>query len=231
VTQLFPFASALRLNCAADVPLEALVETIRRLPNLSELSCADIKWRQKPATDYTFRSPPVPPPAAASIPNLLRVLRIRGTLFVNGSALAPLMVSPAMKYLQLEGCRDLKDADLAAAMQHLHQLHHLDVSDCTSLRRLHLGAAGAQTHVVTLMGNHCVNLNGFAHAMPRLSQVDLQFCTGLSDTALEQLVSLCPSLRRLNLRGCSKLRSPDLHSSSVRTLDLSLCSGLEVDCS
>jgi len=77
------------------------------------------------------------------------------------------------------------------------------------------------------MGNHCVNLNGFAHAMPRLSQVDLQFCTGLSDTALEQLVSLCPSLRRLNLRGCSKLRSPDLHSSSVRTLDLSLCSGLE----
>jgi hypothetical protein len=32
------------------------------------------------------------------------------------------MVSPAMKYLQLEGCRDLKDADLAAAMQHLHQV-------------------------------------------------------------------------------------------------------------
>ena len=50
-------------------------------------------------------------------------------------------------------------------------------------------------------------------------------------STVQQLVSLCPSLRRLNLRGCSKLRSPDLHSSSVRTLDLSLCSGLEVDCS
>ena len=48
--------------------------------------------------------------------------RLVGTLFVNGSALAPLIVSPAMTHLQLEGCRDLKDADLAAAMQHLDQV-------------------------------------------------------------------------------------------------------------
>ena len=150
---------------------------------------------------------------------------VTGTLFVSyESVLSHFTESRNLKSVMLGGCRSLHDSGVADIVRRLSpKLEELclpgcsrivtPVINCDALRSLELQRC---TELKSLPSLSC----------PKLVLLDLSFDTALIDGAVNSSVSSCPQLRRLILKGCSKLLVPFIQSESLEYLDISLCSQL-----
>ena len=152
----------------------------------------------------------------------LESLDLGGTLFIDAETSRALAAAPNLKDLWLEGCRHLSDADAAHITGALDGLRRLRLCDCTALRDPHL----ASKRLELLHVSGCANLNTVTFATDALAELEANFCTQLTDTAVEDILEACPRLRVLRARGCAQLQRPNLRSESLVELDLQLCSQL-----
>lgn len=152
--------------------------------------------------------------------------------------------------IELVRCAALTDTDLVEDVQNLHQLHYLDLGECSQLTDAGLVSLAGLRELKVLHLYKCkFTGQGLAHlrAVPNLVGLNLWECRNLVETQLVYLdqfqklqwLSLCDtcvtheglfhvgrliSLKKLNLSWCRRLRDPALVHlqglANLRELDL-----------
>ncbi|CAM9474801.1 unnamed protein product [Choristocarpus tenellus] len=153
----------------------------------------------------------------------MRRLSLLGTFYVKSDAIESLAsAGHQLQEVCLVGFRQLKDADVQLLLDCCVLLTKLSVADCTTLVSLWLKSPTLSSLDVS----RCMHISEMTLDMPALTYLDSSWCTKLPDSAVEGLLSSCPSLLHLALKGCSALTSPTLESPVLQSLDLSLCGSL-----
>ncbi|XP_077502427.1 F-box and leucine-rich repeat protein 13-like [Amblyomma americanum] len=149
---------------------------------------------------------------------LLRVLRMERCTNITDAALygpdnsescepASLARLTGLKTLSLNGCYQLSDAGVAAALR-FRELTTLDLGHCNLLTAMSL------KHV--------------ASRMPSLSKLVLSFCVRLDDAGVTLLLWRLPRVRYINIEGCTGITDGLLRNAvrcrPLKYLNVNLCS-------
>lgn len=118
---------------------------------------------------------------------------------MTGPGLLPIFAScsQSLRYLNLNGCRQLDDDIMAAMGTQLTQLTHLSLISC---------------HSVTDTGL----LNFVKNSSSQLTHMNLSNCTRLTDTALRYLANYATSITHLDLAGCVLMTDEGIQQLSSR---------------
>lgn len=174
----------------------------------------------------------------------LRDLDLSHCAMLNNESLAMLGTLPRLETLNVKNCQrltdfsplaswvSLKHLDLTccyhmASVPHLPYLERLDMNGCNGIRKW--TALFGMTRLAFLSLSGCmVNDDSVKHLPTGLADLNLGFCSQLTDSALVE-VARSRNLQNLNLSGCTRITSLDALANlqSMVALRLVFCYGLK----
>lgn len=122
---------------------------------------------------------------------------------MTGPGLLPIFqsCSDTLRYLNLNGCRQLDDTVMESMGSHLTQLTHLSLISCHSI---------TDTGILNFVRNH----------LDQLTHVNLSSCTRLTDTALRYLANYTPYITHLDVAGCVLMTDEGIQYLAPRLVHL-----------
>lgn len=138
--------------------------------------------------------------------------------------------SPRLQFVSLQDCRCLEDAAVVALSAYCRDsLRELNLSGCRCLTDQSLVACGTlwQLRFLQLEACHMITDAGLEHLQHLgLNELNLGWCTKVSDRGMELLLKQHMPLQRLRVAHCRVLHQPEwLHlvGTTLRDLDLTGC--------
>lgn len=162
-------------------------------------------------------------PTALELDNLTHVNISGGSI---RSAFGSFTSSSNLQSLAIGQCSSLRDEHIIEMAYRLHnQLEHLSLHQCLRVKKPQLQFERLKT--LKLMGLFSLtNLPKFS--CPNLRELSISFCLGLENKVIQKIVSSLPYLEQLSLVKCPLLRSLEIRSPTLKTLNLSLSNSLEI---
>lgn len=164
-------------------------------------------------------------------------LFLEGCVWLTNNALAAIgRYCVNLKLLNLQDCAQLTDETLSGIVDTCRRLAYVNVSGCTLLTGQPLAALLQYcTDLTTLCISGLPSIDeeaelAFVHlrCVPKLSVLDISYCSNITDAVLAYTAQHCRNLRMLDLSGCSKLSDTSIASigsscSHLETLRLKIC--------
>jgi len=188
---------------------------IKYCPKLKALDISDCGSLTQEKVSCLLHSP---------ISKTLEELHMNGIRWITDTSISSVLgpVLPSLGILTLRRCIELKDAGVAVIPSLCPSLVHLDISSCgrissKGIRKLsstlaERRRASTEDKEISLRLRRCGGVNdsvvtGIASSLGDvLDYLDLSHCEDITDASVTALAAQCERLRRLNLRGCFRIK-------------------------
>ncbi|KAI6241499.1 Leucine Rich repeat-containing domain protein [Aphelenchoides fujianensis] len=147
----------------------------------------------------------------------LKELNLKGCENIQDSAMRSFTAKcPNIEALTLRKCKHITDS----TCEYLGRT--LDLENCTQITDYSLKFIGASQSTAS------------ARAVPRLMELNISYCTNITDDGIELLFRGCPNLTSFIAKGCDGLTANCFHGlnkqmSQLQTLNLLACSAINDD--
>jgi F-box and leucine-rich repeat protein 14 len=161
----------------------------------------------------------------------LRRLNIRSCRRISSAGIRSLLAPLAcLQELTMGLCDNLTDDGLANIAA-LHCLQYLNIGGCSKITAT-TGISGLVYLQRLRMSNCCFSDDSVAslHSLQRLIELDIAFCSDITDSGVTQIASLLPQLQCLSMAWCGKVTDSGLHSVGsmihLTSVRVSACSAI-----
>jgi len=212
---LSEFTETLSLRGCLKITDRTIDNVIRYCPNLKALDISDCGSLTQDKISSLLHSP---------VSKTIEELHMNGIRWLTDRSVSSVFgpVLPSLRVLTLRRCIELKDTGITVLPSLCPLLIHLDISGCGRITskgiRSLSSALAARRKTSTEDKEMCLRLRrcggvndsvvaGIASSLGDvLEYLDVSHCEDITDASVTALAAQCSRLRRLNLRGCFRVK-------------------------